>query len=110
MKKLTSLQLNQQYAAEGTLLKKAKEWLDAQPDVLCMRICDRYHRGYSDLFLCVNGIFVAAELKDEEGTPSIHQRLFVQEVIRHGGIAKEDVRTLQEIVDLVEEARHARHK
>ena len=105
MARMNQLQLNQEYEEEATLLAKAKEWLAGQPDVLCMRVCDRYHKGYSDLILCVDGVFVAAELKDNKGTPSAHQKLFTAEVIRHGGIAKADVKTLQQIIDLVEEAR-----
>lgn len=110
MRKLTNLQLNQHYSEEAALLADVKKWLDTQPDIFTIRICDKYHRGYSDLLLCVNGILVAVELKDRDGTPSVHQKLFVSDVISHGGFGGHCVRTIQEVIDLVEVARNARYK
>lgn len=103
--------LEKQYNAEADLLRDAKTWLEAQPDILAMRICDRYARGYSDIFLCVQGIFVAIELKDNTGKPSPHQLEFISKVNNAGGIGGV-CRTIKEIVDYVGEARQlaARHK
>jgi hypothetical protein len=104
MKILTQLQLDKQYNQEAELLEKTKEWLGTQPDILVMRICDRYTKGYSDIFLCVDGLFVAIELKDIEGKPSPHQILFLKQVVAHhgiGGVCK----TLREVIQYVEEAR-----
>lgn len=105
MKKLTQLQLDQQYTEESKLLKVVKEYLDAQSDTLVMRICDRYACGYSDIFLCTRGQFVAIELKDNTGKPTAHQILFLEQVRRAGGIGAV-CRTLGEVIQLVEKARY----
>lgn len=108
MKKLTPLLLNQVHDEEATLLSLVIDWSMTQSDVFVIRITDKYHKGYSDIFACVNGIFVAAELKDKDGAPSIHQKIFVKNIVDAGGIGKVDVRTLGEYIELIEEARHAR--
>jgi hypothetical protein len=107
MKKMTALLLDQQYKEEADFLKKAKEWLEAQRDIKCIRVSERYQRGYSDLFLCVRGQFVVAELKDDTGTASPHQELFIADVIRAGGIGAVCY-TMRDILNLVDEARSRR--
>jgi hypothetical protein len=104
MRDLSKLKLDLMYKEEAQLLKKATAWLDAQPDIKVMRICDRYAKGYSDLFLCVGGIFTVLELKDDEGTSTPHQNLFIADVQRHGGIGGV-CKTMGEIIKYVEEAR-----
>lgn len=69
-----------------------------------MRICDRYTKGYSDLFVCVGGILVVLELKDDTGVPSIHQLDFIDDIRKVGGIGGV-CRTLKDIIMYVEEAR-----
>lgn len=69
-----------------------------------IRISDRYKKGYSDLFICVRGIFVVAELKDDEGTATPHQEEFIADIIACGGIGTV-CRTVKEVADLVEEAK-----
>lgn len=98
------------YREEATLLKKTIAWLETQPDLEVLRICDRYHIGYSDLFICVRGIFVVAELKDDTGTPSIHQKDFVNRMLRCGAIGKVDCRTVQDVINLVEAARERHNR
>lgn len=87
-------------------MKKVKEWLEPQrrDGILMMRICDRYTKGYSDLFICVQGILVVAELKDNIGTPSQHQLDFIDDVIACGGIGGV-CRSVKEVADLVEQAK-----
>lgn len=51
------------------------------------KISDRFKKGISDFILCVNGIYVAIELKAADKQPSPHQILFINEVRRAGGIA-----------------------
>jgi hypothetical protein len=94
----------EQYITEAEFLKDATHWLQLQKDVKILRVNDSYHRGYSDLILCVRGIFVALELKDNTGTPSPHQKEFIQDILLTGGIAKV-VRTMKEIYDSVDSAR-----
>lgn len=88
------------------MLTKVKEWLEPQrrDGIKMMRICDRYTKGYSDLFICVRGILVVAELKDDTGTPSQHQLDFIDEIVACGGIGGV-CRTVKEVADLVEQAK-----
>lgn len=105
-KKLKRLPSSQYYQDEGVLLKKVKEWLEPQrrDGIMVMRICDRYAKGYSDLFICVQGIFVVAELKDDIGTPSQHQLDFIADIVSCGGIGGV-CRSVKEVSDLVEQAK-----
>lgn len=102
-KKLPS---DQQYSDEATLLAKVKEWLEPQrrEGIKMIRICDRYAKGYSDLFICVQGIFVVAELKDDTGTPTQHQLDFIDDIVACGGIGGV-CRSVKEVAGLVEQAK-----
>lgn len=94
------------YKDEATLLRKVTEWLEPQEryGIKVVRICDRYAKGYSDLFVCVNGIFVCAELKDDTGKPSQHQLLFLKQMANAGAITGV-CRTLGEVAKLIDEAK-----
>lgn len=96
-----------QYTDEATLLRKVIEWLEPQrrDGVKVIRICDRYNKGYSDLFICVRGIFVVAELKDDTGTASPHQVQFVEDIVDCGGIGYHECRSVADVAKLVEEAK-----
>ena len=102
----TSLQLDRRYTDEATLQRKVIEWLEPQrrDGIKVLRICDRYAKGYSDLFICVRGIFVVAELKDDTGTASPHQLQFIKEMQEVGAISGV-CRTLQDVANLVEAAK-----
>lgn len=93
------------YDSEAELLKKVTFWLATQRHrgVYTMRIVDKYSKGYSDLFICVQGRLVVAELKDDTGTASPHQLKFIQEVRDAGGIGGV-CRSVHEVATLVEEA------
>ena len=97
---------DRQFEDEADLLKAVKEWLEPQrrDGVKMMRICDRYARGYSDIFICVRGIFVAAELKDNTGTASQHQLDFIDEIKACGGVAGV-CRSVKDVANLVEQAK-----
>ena len=107
IKNKTMLLSDQRFKEEADFLKKAKEWLEAQRDIKCIRVSDRYQKGYSDLFLCIRGQFVVAELKDDTGTASPHQELFIADIIRAGGIGAVCY-TMRDIQCLVDEARNRR--
>ena len=94
------------YSDEAALLSKVTEWLVPQQrdGIKLLRICDRYAKGYSDLFLCVRGQFVVIELKDDTGTASPHQELFIEEMLKAGAIGGV-CRTVKEVADYVEEAK-----
>ena len=97
----------QVYKEEATLLDKVIKWLEPQrrDGIKVIRICDRYNKGYSDLFICVRGIFVVAELKDDIGTPSPHQIQFVEDIVKCGGIGNHTCRSVADVANLVEEAK-----
>lgn len=92
------------YAQEATLTKKVKAWLNTQDDIAYYKASDRYQKGISDFIICVDGIFVAAELKAAGGTASPHQKLFIKEIQRAGGIGG-ICYTLHDVKELVRAAR-----
>lgn len=97
---------DKQYSDEATLLRKVMEWLEPQrcERIKAIRVCDRYNKGYSDVFICVHGVLVLAELKDDTGTPSPHQILFLDEMRAAGAIVG-ICRSVKDVADLVEEAK-----
>lgn len=102
------MMLNSQwYEEEATFLKKTCDWLDALKPygIKRMRICDRYAKGYSDVFICVRGMFVVAELKDDEGVATPHQKQFIAEIIAAGGIGGE-CKSLKDVAYLLHYAIH----
>lgn len=80
--------LNQQndYKNEAELTKKVKQYLDKQPDVFYKKISDRFQNGISDILACVNGHFVAIELKAKNYKATPQQLLFIKQVQNTGGI------------------------
>lgn len=99
----------QTYKDEADLLKDVTKWLEPQfrDGIKVIRICDRYNKGYSDLFINVRGQFVIAELKDDEGEASPHQKEFIRDMLACGAIGAV-CRTVKEVADLVEEAKRRR--
>lgn len=97
---------DKQYSDEATLLRKVMEWLEPQrrERIKAIRVCDRYNKGYSDVFICVHGVLVLAELKDGTGTPSQHQILFLDEMRAAGAIGG-ICRSVKDVADLVEQAK-----
>lgn len=79
---------DKQYDSEAELLEKAMDWLEKQRryGVKAIRINDMYHKGYSDIFICVNGWWVVAELKDKTGIASPHQAEFIQDMRKAGAV------------------------
>lgn len=114
MKTPVRLPSAQVYTDEAVLMKKVKEWLEPQErdGIKALRICDRYAKGYSDIFICVRGQFVVAELKDDTGKPSQHQLDFIEEMTKCGAIGGV-CRSVKDVADLVEKAKersNARYK
>lgn len=96
---------NKMYKEEAALLKAVIRWLEPQQrdGIKVIRICDRYHSGYSDLFICARGRFVVAELKDDTGTATPHQELFIEEM-ELAGATGGVCRTVKEVSDLIDKA------
>lgn len=105
MKTKSPSSLNQRYAQEATLTTKVRQWLEVQPDLHFYKASDRYHKGISDVIVCVRGKFVGLELKKDGGVTSPHQHLFIKQIINAGGIAGVCY-TLGEVIALVDKARH----
>lgn len=103
--------LNQQYALEADLLEKVLKWLAPQrrDGIKVIRICDRYAKGYSDLFICVQGWFVVAELKAKNGEATPHQTIFIEEMQSVGAIGGE-CKSIADVAKLIQEAKHAVNK
>ena len=78
--------------------------MNSQADIKAEKICDRFKKGIPDFLACVAGRYVAIELKAEKGKESPHQRLFIKQVVRAGGIGG-TCYTLDDVIKLVEEAR-----
>lgn len=104
--KQIKLPSSQWYSDEGTLLSKCIDWLEPQErdGIKVLRISDRYKKGYSDLFICVRGIFVVAELKDDTGVATPHQLNFIRDMQRCGAIGGV-CRSVKDVADLVEQAK-----
>lgn len=105
-KKNSNLPSSQVYSDEGTLLKKVMEWLESQQRerIKAIRVCDRYNKGYSDVFICVHGVLVLAELKNDTGTPTPHQEIFLDEMRAAGAIGG-ICRSVKDVAGLVEQAK-----
>ena len=103
---MSRLPLDRVYTEEAKLQKDVIAWLAPQERdrIKVLRICDRYNKGYSDLFICVKGIFVVAELKDDTGTPTPHQELFIKQMAACGAIGG-ICRTIKDVADLIEQAK-----
>lgn len=106
MSNKTQLPSSQQYSDEGDLLKAVMKWLAPQKrdNIVAIRICDRYNKGYSDVFICVNGILVLAELKDDTGTASPHQELFIKQMVEAGAVGG-ICRSVKDVADLIDQAK-----
>lgn len=106
MSRLMKSSFYQQYKDEAVLMKKVKEWLEPQKrdGIKMIRICDRYTKGYSDIFICVRGQFVVAELKDDTGVASQQQLDFIKEMVAAGAIGGV-CRSVADVAHLVEQAK-----
>ena len=99
--------MNKQYDLEADLLKAVMTWIDPQQPtgVVALKIRDRYAIGYSDLFICVNGKLVLAELKTKTGKASVHQENFLKLMTKAGAIGG-ICRSVQDVADLIDKARY----
>lgn len=98
--------LNKTWDDEGKLQAAVMKWLAPQrrDGIEVLRICDRYTKGYSDLFICVHGVFVCAELKDDSGHASPQQIEFLDKML-HAGAVVGICRTVGDVSKLVDIAK-----
>jgi len=99
-----SVPVYKRYDEEDGLKRAVMKWLSAQPDIYYWKASDRYTKGVSDIIACVNGWFVAAELKADDGESTPHQDLFILSVTRANGVGGVCY-CLQDVITLVNEAR-----
>lgn len=97
-------QENMRHSTEASLTTVVKRWLASQDDVSFYKASDRYQIGISDYIICCGGIFVAAELKADKGTASPHQKIFIADIIKAGGVGGVCY-TLRDVKDLIQIAR-----
>jgi hypothetical protein len=97
------------YSLEADLTAVVKDWFAIQLDLKATKICDRYQKGISDFLVCVNGIFVAIELKAEDKEPSSQQSIFLKGIVDSGGIGGV-CETLGEVKSLINAAREKSRK
>lgn len=104
-KRKTASRLDQIYTDEAVLLKKVIEYLEPleRRGIKVLKIRDKYTKGYSDLFICVRGRFVVAELKDDIGVASQQQKEFIRDMVACGAVGG-ICRTVQDVLDLISEA------
>lgn len=95
------------YRLEADLTELVQDWLSLQRDLYHKKVSDSFQKGISDILICVRGIFVACELKADDGTASKHQEKFIANIIRAGGIGGVCY-TLDEVIQLVNQARSER--
>lgn len=92
------------YQLEADLTKATTNWLDTQKDLYYTKIADRFKKGIPDILACVQGTFVAIELKAGKNTLSPHQKFFIKNVIAVGGVGG-TCYTLRQVKVLIDEAR-----
>lgn len=92
------------FDAEADLLDAVQDWC-LKEGYLPIRINDSMHRGYSDLFIVVQGRLVVAELKRRDGKPTKHQLDFIERVEEYGGVGGV-CWTIADVEDLCDEARY----
>lgn len=102
-KHLTLADKMYEYDAEADVLDAVQDWC-LREGYLPIRINDSMHKGYSDLFICVQGRLVCAELKSRTGKPSKHQIDFINKVMQYGGVGGV-CRSIADVEDLCDEAR-----
>lgn len=109
MKKTTTSKsdlLTKTWTKEADLQAAVIKWLEPQrrDGIVVLRICDRYTKGYADLFICVHGVFVCAELKDDTGHASPQQIEFLDKMLGAGAVVG-ICRTVGDVAKLVDIAK-----
>lgn len=73
-------------------------------DVKAFKVIKASELGISDLIMCVNGRFLAVELKVGNNHTTERQDLFIKQIIEAGGVAGE-ARTWRGVATLIQHAR-----
>ena len=95
---------------ESGIQKKITDWLTTQKIFWQKNHQTAYSRaGIPDLTVCVNGMFLALEVKTPSGKPSPSQLLELRKISQSGG-RSEIVRSLDEVRKIVAEMQNAQQR
>jgi len=89
---------------ESTLQGRILQWLHQQPRVWAFKAAASGYtgRGVPDIVACVDGHFIAFEVKTATGKPTVLQEHAIRDINRAGGTAYV-VRSLPQVQELVRE-------
>lgn len=73
------------FLIEADLLDTAVEFLEMLPMTKIVRVEAGVKSGISDILVCYHGRFIAIELKDNTGAPTVQQNKFIQSIRDAGG-------------------------
>lgn len=93
-----------QKLTEAKLTADTQKYLKMQKDTWFYKASDRYTSGIPDIIACVNGKFVAIELKGDGYHPTAVQTMKIGKIMSSGGIAGVCY-SLEDVKNLVEQAR-----
>ena len=79
---------DKRWPKEGYLQARVLKELRSLPNVAVVKVIQATESGVSDILCCANGRFIALELKADKGKPTALQLLFIDKVIKAGGIAR----------------------
>jgi len=76
-----------QFPRESALQAYVMKRLKALPNTHFFKVADRFTSGISDIIGCVNGRFVAIELKVGYNKPTALQKAFLKLIEKAGGVS-----------------------
>jgi len=87
---------------ESVLQRRILNYARTMPGVVCFKVMLANENGVPDLLCCVNGKFVAVEIKGSGGKVSSLQKAQMDRITKAGGVAV-IVRTLGDFINLLGE-------
>ena len=91
--------------SESQIQADILRWLESQEGLWCCKVVSANRNGVPDILVCVDGVFLALEVKREGGKTSELQKHNMQCVVRSGGWARV-VTGLDEVKETVEKIRN----
>jgi len=72
---------------EKDIQRQILKWLNQQPRTFCFKVAQGAFstKGISDILCCINGKFVAFEIKKHGNTATKLQKYFIRRIIESGG-------------------------
>lgn len=96
--------------SESTIVRRIMKWLKNQPDCFCWKEHGGMYgtAGIPDIICCINGRFVAFEVKNAVGKTTVLQEMDIKSIQNAGGIAAV-VRSLDEVQTVVAAVKEMEH-